>query len=35
MENKFSLLDINIKNLKNSKSIKAELHGFHIVEPSP
>ena len=35
MKKKFSLLDIDVKKLKNSKSFKAELHGFHIVEPSP
>ena len=35
MKKKFSLLDIDIKKLKNSKSIKAERHGYHIVEPSP
>jgi len=35
MKKNFSLFDINYKELKNSKSIKAELHGFHIVEPSP
>ena len=35
MKKKFSLLDIDVKKLKNSKSIKAERHGYHIVEPSP
>jgi len=35
MKKNFSLFDIDMKKLKNSKSFKAELHGFHIVEPSP
>jgi len=35
MNEKFNLLNVNVKNLKNSKTFKAELHGFHIVEPSP
>ncbi len=35
MKEKFTLLDIDVKKLKNSKSFKAERHGFHIVEPSP
>lgn len=35
MKKNFSLFDIDMKKLKNSKSFKAEFHGFHIVEPSP
>jgi hypothetical protein len=35
MHEKFNMMTVNTKNLKNSKTFKAELHGFHIVEPSP